>query len=335
MLKNFGKNAKWHICAWIVYFLINYYHDIFYEEWNFHLAYYVLSYFFVTMLTFYVLYIYAAPKFFNSYKFVYIGLILFGFVAFRFVLQEYITPLVLSFGNYESDTKFWEFINDNAFKVLIPAAAGTLLYMFEKSKRDEANALKLLNEKNEAELSFLRSQINPHFLFNTMNFLYTKAFRVDENLASSILRLSDVLRYTLKNSETEKVAIQEEINLIKDLIEIFKMRFEGKCFVELNIEGDNFQKTFEPLMLMPFVENAFKHGVYNIKNIPIIFNLIVEENQLVFSVKNKIKHQKKDEVSGIGLTNLKRRLNMMYKNRHELSINDDGEMYFAALKLEL
>ncbi len=335
MVERRYRRVFWHFFGWIIYFLINFYNDIFFERQTFASILFILCFFAATVLIFYFFYCFVAPKFLKGKRLLVIPILFSAAIFFQYALQEKLPFILLGYEGGSTYNSLLEFFTDNFFQVFIPAAAGTLLFLFEKGKRDEANALRLLNEKNEAELSFLRSQINPHFLFNTMNFLYAKAYKHDEYLAESILRLSDVMRYTLKNSELEKVKIAEEIKLIKDIIAIFEARFDGNCFVSLEIEGKDFNQQFEPLLLMPFVENAFKHGIYNQKEHPLHFYLNVSEGKLFFRVKNKIKHQQKDAVSGIGISNLRRRLNLMYPNNYDLNVKDDGVIYQAELNVRL
>jgi len=329
-----NKTIRWHIGVWLVYFFISYFQDILYEDWTFAVSFYNVASFSLIVIAFYIFYLIVAPNFLKPGRYFYIPLFLFLFIGMKYFVQELLTPWIFGSSNSFEST-FLEYIDANLFLAFVPAAAGSLLYMFEQRKKNEANALRLLNERNEAELAFLRTQINPHFLFNTMSFLHTKAFKLDEELATSILRLSDVMRYTLKNSESASITVQEEINLVQDLIDIYRDRFGEKCFVNLEMKGDGFNQKFEPLILMPFVENAFKHGVYNDPDHPVLFKLDLKQGHLVFSISNEIKHQKKDEVSGIGITNLRRRLNLMYPNKHQLDIRNDGKTYFAELKIDL
>jgi len=258
------------------------------------------------------------------------------FIILKFILQELLFPWLFDFNSDGIPSiNVLQYLEDNFFIAFVPAAAGTILYYFEQRQINEANQLKLINEKNEAELAFLRSQINPHFLFNTMSSLHTRAFRLDPDLADSIIKLSDVLRYTLKSSQSHQISIQDELKLIQDLISIYKERFGEHCYANLSIQGTDFSQKFEPLILMPFVENAFKHGIYSDPTNPINFILEVKKASLMFSVQNKTKHQIKDEVSGIGIVNLKKRLQLMYPNKHQLNIKDDGNYYFASLNIEL
>ncbi len=329
-----SKQLRWHIGLWVAYFLLVYYQDLLSETWTFPVAIYNLSSFGLIVVSFYLFYLWIAPQFLKPGKYIYIFFSLFALIAVNYLLQEMLNPWIFGSDNY-FQTGFLEDLDSNLFLSFVPAAAGTLLFMFEQRQINQANALKLQNERNESELAFLRSQINPHFLFNTMSFLHTRAFKLDEKLANSILRLSDVMRYTLKNSKSATITVQEEITLVKDLIDIYKDRFGEKCFVNLNIAGSDFEQKFEPLILMPFIENAFKHGVYSNAAFPIDFNLNVSKGKLTFSVRNKTKHQIKDEVSGIGISNLKRRLELMYPNNYQLDIDDNGETYHAVLKINL
>lgn len=331
-----NKSFYWHLILWFLYFFINFYNDIFYEDWTLPSGFYVLSYFSLIVFTFYLFYLFVAPKFISKSRFVIALLFFFVFIVLKFLLQEIFFPWIFEFNsNNLNSISISQYLEDNFFMAFVPAAAGTILHYFEQRRINEADQLKLINEKNEAELAFLRSQINPHFLFNTMSALHTRAFRLDSELADSIIKLSDILRYTLKSSQSHQIAIGDELKLIEDLIAIYKERFGEHCYANLEIIGTEFSQKFEPLLLMPFVENAFKHGVYSDPTNPIKFKLLIEKGQLFFSVQNKTKHQIKDEVSGIGLVNLKKRLQLMYPNKYDMEIKDDGNYYFASIKIQL
>ena len=174
-------------------------------------------------------------------------------------------------------------------------------------------------DKIKSELSFLKTQLQPHFLFNTLNNIYSLTFDNSQLAGKSILRLSGLLRYVLYESDTEMVDLQKEINHLKEYIELEKIRFAARLELSFNISGNVSDKKIIPILLIPFLENAFKHASNNLnEKIWITIDLIVKENNLSFTVENSVflegKTQVHNSYSGIGLENVKRRLALLYKN---------------------
>ena len=174
-------------------------------------------------------------------------------------------------------------------------------------------------EKIKSELSFLKTQLQPHFLFNTLNNIYSLTFNNSQLAGKSILQLSGLLRYVIYESEAEKVDLQKEINHLKDYIELEKIRFASRLELSFNISGHLADKKIAPVLLMPFLENAFKHASNKMnEKIWITIDLIVKESNLYFTVENSVfldgKTQMQNSYSGIGLENVKRRLSLLYEN---------------------
>ncbi|MDG3581826.1 sensor histidine kinase [Galbibacter pacificus] len=207
---------------------------------------------------------------------------------------------------------------------------------------DRINYEKVLKEKQAeqltSELKFLRSQISPHFIFNVLNNMVSMARHKSDLLEPSLIRLADLIRYMLYESDTQKVHLHREIDYLKSYIELQKIRFDEDVEVraEMHIQEDDL--TIEPMLLIPFVENAFKHGVALTKQPFIYIDLKAEGQNLLFSVKNKFSTEKgesKDRDSGIGLVNVQARLKLLYPNRYRLTISDHNGIFNIHLKLLL
>lgn len=198
---------------------------------------------------------------------------------------------------------------------------------------------KFKTDKSEAENKFLQSQINPHFLYNTLNFFYSKALTLSPDLADSIFLLSDTMRYSLELKENDKgmVLLEKEVNHIYNLIKINQYRFNQKLQIRFLISGSLEAVCIAPLVLITFVENAFKHAdLLDIQHPLIITLTILKEEQLIkFSVENKIKKGPKELGTGIGIGNAKRRLEYLYEHQYQLMINHEDEYYTASLTLPL
>ena len=201
-----------------------------------------------------------------------------------------------------------------------------------------------LNETNEVllenELKYLRSQIQPHFFFNTLNNLYSLTIDKSDKSPDLILKLSDLMKYFLYETGKEFQILENEISHIKDYIEIEKLRYDETLKVNFNIKGNTKKTMIKPLMLIPLVENAFKHGARNSKKNPYInINLIATKNLLDFKVENSFQKPTKkikEQIGGIGLTNLKKRLEINYgPEYYNLKTIKEKNKYIAHLKIKL
>ncbi|WP_165501684.1 sensor histidine kinase [Pedobacter frigiditerrae] len=192
-------------------------------------------------------------------------------------------------------------------------------------------------QKTEAELSFLKAQVNPHFLFNTLNNIYTLAIIKDENTAPSIMKLSNIMRYITDEAGNEFVSLRNEVDCIEDFIALHKLRLGKKTTLNYEVKGFlDAEKKIAPLILMAFVENVFKYGISNHSSNKLIIKLAIEDNILNLLCQNSIYPDKKDtERSGIGLTNTKKRLDYIYPNKHILEINDDDKLFTVKLTIHL
>lgn len=191
---------------------------------------------------------------------------------------------------------------------------------------------KLKNEKMKAELMLLKSQVSPHFFFNTLNNLYGLVAKDTQKAQELILKLSDMMRYSIYEGEKETVTIQEEIDFLKNYIELHKMRYHKQITVDFNCEVDENRKVV-PLLFLILLENAFKHGVENLRgNAYIKMSLITSKNEICFKTENN--YEKTENKSGIGLKNLNRRLELIYPNQHELTFSVTENVYQAQLILK-
>ena len=194
----------------------------------------------------------------------------------------------------------------------------------------------LMLEKQSGELALLRSQINPHFLFNTLNNIYSLVYQKSEDAPEAVMKMSSIMRYMLYDATTDTVLLEKEIEYLKSFIELEKLRIRHKEFVELKISGNFDGRTIAPMLLIPFVENAFKHGARNVAIPGIRINLSVESQQILFEVSNQVRKNGtgiKDQVGGIGLSNIRRRLNLLYPGKHQLEITTENDLYHVQLIL--
>lgn len=208
------------------------------------------------------------------------------------------------------------------------------IYDYRKLRQ---TAQQLRIEKQEAELNYLKSQTNPHFLFNTLNNIYSLARDKSDLAPESILKLSKILRYMLYETSGAFIAIEQELKIISDYIALEKLRYDDSLHVNFNYDVEDMKQALPPLLLIPLVENAFKHGVSETRNQPFVdIHLTVKNRQLAFFVKNSTETMPEEVPvkENIGLSNLRRQLELLYTDYH-LSIQQAENVFHATLKINL
>jgi len=191
-------------------------------------------------------------------------------------------------------------------------------------------------EKANAELSFLKAQINPHFLFNTLNNIYSLAVIKDDNTPDSIMKLSNIMRYVTDDGVENYVPLQREIDCITDYIDLQRLRLGSKVQLQYEVKGKLFDKQIAPLILITFIENVFKYGLSNNQHSVIVIIISAEERTINFYCENSIFVTHTNlERSGIGITNTKKRLQYLYPNKHLLTINEANNKFIVQLTLQL
>ncbi|GAC1603745.1 MAG: sensor histidine kinase [Chitinophagaceae bacterium] len=207
---------------------------------------------------------------------------------------------------------------------------------------DKVKSDKLVQEKQnevlKTELSLLRSQVSPHFMFNVLNNMVALARKQSDQLEPSLIKLSSLMRYMLYEADEEKVSLEKEMDYLQSYIDLQQQRFGKKVQVKVHMQSMDNQYQLEPMLLIPFVENAFKHGTGMIEDARIDIDLEAEKNMLLFTVCNKynpVSAEIKDKTSGIGLANVKRRLNLLYGKNHLLMVSTNNNRFVVSLKINL
>ena len=192
---------------------------------------------------------------------------------------------------------------------------------------------KLINE-----LNFLRAQNNPHFLFNTLNSIYFQIDKTNPDARESLMKLSEMLRYQLYECNEERISIEKEISFLKNYIELQKLRLNANYVIDLNIANEVKNFYIAPLLIMPLIENAFKYvSHYTDRNNEINISLDLNDGIFQCQIKNSLDtfEKNKDSIGGIGLKNLERRLELLYPDAHEMTVNNDGLFYEVILKIRI
>lgn len=198
-------------------------------------------------------------------------------------------------------------------------------------------AQELLTQKKEAELNYLKSQTNPHFLFNTLNNIYSLARDKNDLAPESILRLSKILRFMLYQTSADAIAVEEEVLIINHYISLEQLRYDDSLKIQFTTEIEDGKQLIPPLLLIPLVENAFKHGISESRYDPFIhIHLIVSGEQLAFTVKNsaEIANVELPIKENIGLSNLRKQLQLLYRD-YDLSVANTGREFIAILNINL
>lgn len=194
--------------------------------------------------------------------------------------------------------------------------------------------IRLKNEKAKTELMHLKSQVNPHFFFNMLNNLYGLVDKDSKTAQELILKLSDMMRYSIYDGEKDTVLLSEEITYLQNYIELHKMRYHKVIDIQFNIEIKDNDYEIMPLLFVILLENAFKHGVENLReNAYVYINLVTHNNEVKFEIENNFDAIHDNQESGIGLRNLKRRLELVYPKNHTLTIVKTDNTYNAKLNI--
>ena len=328
-----------HVLAWLAFVTI--FQIIHPSEAQKLIRFGILYNFFFIILFFYLNILVFIPRLLSKRRFVlYISVL-----VISTVLVYFITNSLISFNEQISlsSTIVHEMENirntrlpvRSAMLVFLTFAISTSVRVTQQLFKNEEERKEIEQEKIKSELAYLKSQINPHFLFNTLNSIYSIANKESEKTAKAIVKLSGLMRYVLYESDNELVPLTDEISYIQDYIELQKLRIFKNVKVSLQLDG-NFKNCFvEPLLLIPIVENAFKHGVDSTTNSEINIVMKTEGQEFSLRVENTIVESGSSEKSGIGLINLKKRLEMLYANNHILMIDKNDNTYSVKLMLKL
>ena len=292
----------------------------------------------INITLFYLNYLVLIPRFLDTKKYgiyaasVIGALIFYGLVKYGVALlfKQYILMRVkgqiTGFGHYFVSTVFTSLV----FLFLSAVLKFTVdWFLNERKQRD------LETQRLSAELAFLKSQINPHFLFNSLNSIYSLAYQRSEMTPDAILKLSEIMRYMLYESNDNKVDLEKELQYLQSYIDLQKIRFGNKAYIDFKVQGKVENQQIAPLLLIAFIENAFKHGVANNPLTPIRLLIDVDASHLHFYMQNKKHMNNRDTLGGIGLNNVQRRLNLLYPGKYNLVVNDELDTYTVELSLVL
>jgi sensor histidine kinase YesM len=298
----------------------------------------------------YILYAYPImywfiPKYLLKEKYIQFALILIGWAVFGWFLNYMSRAYVLNpfrdyfklsaaAGSIPTNRNPWA--PGSYFTMNTMAGFCCMIVLFKYWLKKQQEWMQAEKEKVTAELQLLKAQVHPHFLFNTLNNIYSFSLENSPKTSQLILKLSSLLNYVLYDCKTEEVLLEKEITVMKDYIDLEKERYGNKLEVSLNIEGDIKDKYIAPLLLLPFLENAFKHGTSEQLEKPwLSMDLSVHQHILRCKIVNSKNEKALKRENGIGIQNVKKRLQFLYPQMHELKIDTEPDFFVVSLLIHL
>ncbi|WP_264523176.1 sensor histidine kinase [Flavobacterium sp. N502536] len=258
------------------------------------------------------------------------------FAALRYFVQEVILYELTGIHNYAKETReIGYYIKDNFFFGLPAVILSSLAYLFFHFQEAQKQNQELVLENKKAELQMLKSQVSPHFLFNTLNSFYSQLVLKDDAMASDILVLSDLLRYVITETEKDEVLLSKEIQFVQNYIHLQKKRFEDLLYLDFIIEGKYATEKILSSALVHFIENVFKHGKLNNEKEKAVISIVIKENFLELSTFNYNAEGENYSSTGIGFDNLRKRLEHAYKGEFTLEKTAEKNTFKTYLKIPL
>ena len=346
---NNSNKILFHSIIWsffILTSLIQFYESPFHINLDFYVQW------FTGILLFYLNYFYLVPMLLLQKKYwIYFTILLVLITLFMSIRIQYFMPefrgmnppkmtdparkMMLDHGDFKKKQPLFFMAIPSLFYVLI-ITISAIIRTLSEFYNNQHNKLIAETHRTNTELIYLRKQTNPHFLFNSLNSIYSLAHKKSDLVPHAIVTLSELMRYMLYETDNKSVLLEKEINYIQNYIELQKLRLNNIENITINIHGETKNKHIEPLLLISFIENAFKYGTDYKGAAYVKIKITIKGNDLDFWVENKIENHKKDpENSGIGLTNIESRLKQLYPNAHLLTITETDSIYSVHLNLKL
>jgi len=341
-----------HGIVWIIVIIIPFYLNYAFGGGNQHRLYQFYVHTLSAVLIFYIGYLWLVPKFFLRDKKVIYLVILIGIILVTYGITSFINESLLNdpvrdakfLGNYKKFTgentpphfKVFGFFNHIVASILISGFAMGLAVM-EKLKQNEKKQKELEKEKLHSELAFLKNQVSPHFFFNTLNNIYSLIGIDGPTAQDSVLKLSKLMRYLLYESEHGETLMSHEIDFMNNYIDLMKLRLSPRVELQIDFPNDFADFSVPPLLFVPFIENAFKHGVSHRDHSFIHIRMTIENEQINFVSENSIGRSSQPgdmQHSGIGLENVRKRLNLLFPEKHKLTIEQNETIFRVELSIQ-
>lgn len=263
-------------------------------------------------------------------------LIIFIFPGLRYILEEIIIYHITGYHNYsDGGRNFIYYVYDNTYYSFRIILLSVIFYLIKYSWNTYRQVTQLQLEKKQAELQVLKNQLSPHFLFNTLNSFYADLYDSHPKAANDILKLSEMLRYITYDNAGDMVSLKDEVEFLKNYIDLLKRRFDNTIFISFVYSENSGALKIPSLLLIHFVENAFKHGILYNEDKPVLIKLNIENSRLIFIVNNSFEYYEHYDEPGIGLKNIQQRLALLFPNDHKLEILEKENTYSITLNIPL
>lgn len=345
-----NKIEKWlpHIAGLLLFLIL----PIFvFDRDNDRAIYWMYSYYYQLLfmiVAFYVNYLVIVPRFFFS-KRIYFFAVIFIFAILLLAISKYFYD-VLQFDNLRPDSNvidrnvrlkskygFHPKLIDNFFLLILVLGFSSGMAIIQYLKKNETKQKEIEKARVDSELAFLKNQISPHFFFNSLNNIYALIAVDGDQAQKAVEKLSVLMRYLIYDSNTETVELQKEFDFTSKYIELMQQRLSSKVILDVNIDTKLPDVKIPPLLFIPFVENAFKHGISYRENSFVSILLKTENSNVFFECKNSNPRAKvtEDKKGGVGIVNIKKRLDLIYGNSFQLKIENTTEEYLVRLIVPL
>lgn len=326
-----------HLTFWVLYVTYRYYDIAEFTGWKLAIAYVGIPLSFNLAVS-YSHYILLLPVWLTRkqvWRYITLTILLVGFFsAFRILTENQIYPLIVKNSEYYKTVKLSRIISTIWDALGFMLFTGMIRFTIDRFDL-ESKQKQLQNEKLTAELNYLKAQINPHFLFNTLHNLNYLVYAKSDSATEVIIKLSNIMRYMIYDASKASVQLTKELDYLHDYIHLESIRLTHAFDLSFDKQGDYQQVEIAPLLMITLLENAFKHGVRDTdKKSWIKMELRVDSQVIFFQVSNQILAADPTKLrSGFGLDNLRKRLELSYPNRHDLKISQDSQIYTVQLTL--
>ncbi len=348
MIKNnesWKKETLVQVVIWAVFFSV-FFLQVYFNTGKLPLPF--LGFLATGIVAFYINYLFLVPQFLLKKKHILYFVAVFVLLALSVTFTEIILPKP-DFANHLPKPKDFppprDFKGPNNLRFrlgfpiffnLILVVIGTAIKMYLEWDKNTKLQKEIENQKSNAELHFLKNQLSPHFLFNSLNSIYSLTSKKSNEAPEAVITLSELMRYMLYQADSDFVMLKDELEYVQNYLKLQRLRIANNQNVTLNVRGDVAQQKIRPLLLISFIENAFKYGTDYKGNTLVKIEITVNQNNLHFNCVNLIGNKKNDPAnSGIGLQNTKERLQLLYPDQHSLEIQEADNRFMVILDLKL
>ena len=341
LFSEFRIPLRYHLLFWLIYFVFNFFRfaTINNDYW-YSLKSNLIEFPLNIIITYFTIY-YLIPRYILKKKYLQFLLLFISSLLLFYLLRTGLNYILVSEniwpeaqGNQEPFTVIHvvELVIGAIYVIaLVSAIKLTYDWANEKKRNEDLQRIQL-----ETELNFLKSQIQPHFFFNTLNNLYALVIKQSPNAPNVVMKLSEIMQYVLYEVKEPRISLMKSINYLYSYLELEKLRYGDRVKSEISIDGDIDDVEVPPLLFLPFIENCFKHGARNQEDINVLISFVVQDNFLYFTVTNNyVNHNDGKPKHGIGIENVKRRLQLLYGSAYSLKTRAKGNEYSVNLKLPL